>query len=75
MLITLNFNLCMYICMQMYQDANTSVEGGQHEIDENEDGMVGGMSTAGPSTPGPTTTGPVQVKLGKLGKHNNYYLS
>ena len=51
----------IYVRMQIYQDANASVEGGQYEIiDENEGSMVG-------------STGPaqsVQVKLGKLGKHN-----
>lgn len=64
----------IYVCIQIYQDANASVEGGQYEIiDENEGSMVGSTSIVGPSTPGPSTTGPaqsVQVKLGKLGKHN-----
>ena len=48
----------------MYQDASASIEGGQYEVDENEDSMMSNTSTAGPST-----TGPVQVKLGKLGNH------
>ena len=57
--------LCTYI--QVYQDTSASVEGGQYEVDENEDSMMSNTSIAGPST-----TGPVQVKHGKLGNHILY---
>ena len=30
------------VCVHMYQDANTSAEGGQHEIHENEDSIMVG---------------------------------